>query len=71
MRSGRVCILRLPTVANLKGPGSEQTHEGQSGPRLPALGRIVEEMQRRKGTATAQHLKFVLSVIDGPRFAKR
>ena len=32
--------------------------------------RIVEEMQRRKGTATAAHLKFVLSVVDGPRFAK-
>ena len=32
--------------------------------------RIVEEMQRRKGTATAEHLKFVLSVVDGPRFAK-
>jgi hypothetical protein len=28
--------------------------------------RIVEEMQHRKGTATAEHLKFVLSVIDGP-----
>jgi hypothetical protein len=32
--------------------------------------RIVEEMQRRKGTATAEHLKFVLNVIDGPRFAQ-
>ena len=30
---------------------------------------IVEEIQRRKGTATAEHLKFVLSVIDGPRSA--
>ena len=28
--------------------------------------RVVEEMQRRKGTAVAEHLKFVLSVIDGP-----
>jgi hypothetical protein len=27
-------------------------------------------MRRRKGTATAEHLKFVLSVIDGPPFAK-
>jgi hypothetical protein len=32
--------------------------------------RIVEEMQHRKGTATADHLKFVLSAIEGPRFAK-
>ena len=32
--------------------------------------RIIEEMQRRKGPATAEHLKFVLSVVDGPRFAK-
>ena len=32
--------------------------------------RILEEMQHRKGTATAEHLKFVLSVFDGPRFAK-
>ena len=32
--------------------------------------RIVEDMRRQKGTATAEHLKFVLSVIDGPRFAK-
>jgi hypothetical protein len=28
--------------------------------------RVVEEMQCRKGTGTAAHLKFVLSVIDGP-----
>ena len=32
--------------------------------------RILEDMRRRKGTATAEHLKFVLSVIDGSRFAK-
>ena len=30
--------------------------------------RMVEEIQRRKETATAEHLKYVLSVIDGPRF---
>jgi hypothetical protein len=28
--------------------------------------RVVEEMQRRKGTLTAVHLKIVLGVIDGP-----
>ena len=28
--------------------------------------RVVDEMQRRKGTATANHLKLVLSIIDGP-----
>ena len=28
--------------------------------------RIVEEMQRHKGTLTAVHLKIVLGVIDGP-----
>ena len=32
--------------------------------------RILEEMQRRKGGEPQRHLKFVLSVIDGPRFAK-
>jgi hypothetical protein len=31
--------------------------------------RVVEEKRQRKGTPTAQHLQFVLSVIDGPRFA--
>ena len=31
--------------------------------------RVVDEMQRRKGTATANHLKLVLSIIDGPRFS--
>jgi hypothetical protein len=31
-------------------------------------GRIVEEIQRRKGTATAEHLKSALTVINGPRF---
>jgi hypothetical protein len=31
--------------------------------------RILEDMRRRKGTATAEYLKFVLSVIDGPRLA--
>jgi hypothetical protein len=30
--------------------------------------RLVEEMRLRKGTSTAEHLKVVLSVIDGPRF---
>ena len=30
--------------------------------------RVVEEIQRRKGTPSAEHLKFVLTVIDGPRF---
>ena len=29
--------------------------------------RVVEEIQRRKGTPTADHLKLVLSVIEGPR----
>ncbi len=28
--------------------------------------RVLEEMQRRKGTPAADHLKLVLSVIDGP-----
>jgi hypothetical protein len=28
--------------------------------------RVVEEMQRRKGTLTAVRLKIVLGVIDGP-----
>jgi hypothetical protein len=27
--------------------------------------RVVEEIQRREGIPTAQHLKLVLSVIDG------
>jgi hypothetical protein len=30
--------------------------------------RVVEELQRRKGTPNADHLKLVLSVIDGPQF---
>jgi hypothetical protein len=28
--------------------------------------RVVEEIQRRKGTVIAEHLKIALSVIDGP-----
>ena len=28
--------------------------------------RVVEEIRRRKGTPEADHLKLVLSVIDGP-----
>ena len=28
--------------------------------------RLLEEMQQRKGTPAADHLRFVLSVIDGP-----
>ena len=33
--------------------------------------RILEEMQRiGRGRRPAEHLKFVLSVIDGPRFAQ-
>ena len=30
--------------------------------------RVVEEIQRRKGMPTADHLKQVLSVIEGPHF---
>jgi hypothetical protein len=30
--------------------------------------RVVEEIRRRKGTPQADHLKLVLSVIEGPRF---
>ena len=30
--------------------------------------RVVEEIQRQKGMVTAEHLKYVLSVIDGPGF---
>ena len=29
--------------------------------------RVVEEIQRRRGTPTSNHLKLVLSIIDGPR----
>ena len=32
--------------------------------------RLFQEMKLLEGTATAEHLKFVLSVIDGSRFAK-
>ena len=30
--------------------------------------RVVEEIKRRKGTPTEDHLKLVLNVIEGPRF---
>jgi hypothetical protein len=30
--------------------------------------RVLEEIRLRKGARTAEHLKLVLSVIDGPRF---
>jgi hypothetical protein len=33
--------------------------------------RVVEEIQRRKGTPTADHLKLVLNVIEGPRFPQQ
>ena len=33
--------------------------------------RVVEEIQRQKGMVTGEHLKYVLSVIDGPRFAAK
>ena len=33
--------------------------------------RVLEEIQRRKGTVSAEHLKLVLSVIDGPHFAAK
>jgi hypothetical protein len=29
--------------------------------------RVLDEIRLRKGTPTAEHLKLVLSVIDGPR----
>jgi hypothetical protein len=33
--------------------------------------RVVQEILLRKGTPTADHLKVVLSVIDGPRFPEK
>ena len=33
--------------------------------------RVLEEIQRRKGTVSAEHLKLVLSVIDGPYFTAK
>jgi hypothetical protein len=30
--------------------------------------RVAEEVWRRKGTPTAEHLKLVLGTIEGPRF---
>jgi hypothetical protein len=33
--------------------------------------RVAEEMRLRKGTPTAEHLKLVLGVIDGPRSHER
>ena len=36
--------------------------------RVLCRARVVEEMQRLKGTRTAEHLRLVLSVIDGPPF---
>ena len=33
--------------------------------------RVLEEIRRRKGTVSAEHLKVVLSVIDGPHFAAK
>ena len=36
--------------------------------RVLCRARVVEEIQRRKGMRIAEHLRLVLSVIDGPRF---
>jgi hypothetical protein len=33
--------------------------------------RILEEIRRRKGTPSADHLNLALSVIDGPRFTAK
>lgn len=33
--------------------------------------RVVEEIRLRKGTSTAEHLKLVLSIIDGLRFPEK
>ena len=33
--------------------------------------RVVEEIRHRKGTPQADHLKLVLSVIEGPRFPQK
>jgi hypothetical protein len=33
--------------------------------------RVVEEIRLRKGTPTAEHLKVVLGIIDGPRFPQK
>ena len=68
-----MCILRLLTAGKFIGAQeANRRMKDKAAHACHALcrARIVEEMQRRKGTATVEHLKFVLSVIDGPRFAK-
>ena len=36
--------------------------------RMLCRARVVDELDRRRGTLTAVHLKIVLSAIDGPGF---
>jgi len=33
--------------------------------------RVLEEIRRRKGTPSVDHLKLVLTAIDGPRFTAK
>ncbi len=62
----RVAVVRI--AMQRLGMQHELSAFGRGGWRGNRHARVVEEIQRRKGTATAEHLKCVLSVIDGPRF---
>ena len=62
--------VRLPTTSDCSGQEVNKRMKDKAAHACHALfrARLVEEMRLRKGTSTAEHLKVVLSIFDGPRF---
>jgi hypothetical protein len=60
----------LKTARSTSGTQEEQRVTHRIGADRPALcrSRVVEDIRQRKGTPWAEHLKFVLSVIEGRAF---
>jgi hypothetical protein len=60
----RRALAKCEAIFRLQEPKKRMRDQAAHACRALCRARIVEEMQRRKGTPIAEHLRLVLSVID-------
>ena len=72
-RSARACVWLLPSASNFKAQEVNRRMKDKAAHACHALcrARVLEEIRRRKGTPSVDHLKLVLTAIDGPRFTAK
>ena len=55
-----------PSPSALQEPKKRMRDQAAHACRALCRARVAEELQRRRGTRIAEHLKLVVDVIDGP-----